>query len=270
MKKCLQAIRIAFSRELVRHLAARLGEREAAVGKALKGMLPLVLCQLVIRTGEEEGQKIFAPILKSDWPRIQNIQNLTEVLALLGGGPNHSAALDAGENLLAQLFGPTRPSLNVLMSEYVGLRPDSTIILLRLVTAILASELVHYTILQQFTPLRLSEELRAAKNQIYNWLPDDLPRWPGFRERTAVKAPPAMWAVELARPYWVLVLATTAAAVLALLVLGALASPASQPEASSIQLAATALNPECQGLSGEVDSTAETPELPIVPTPATW
>lgn len=267
MKKYLQAIRLAFSRELTRHLAARLGESENAVGKALKGMVPMVLCQLVIHTGEGEGRALLSPILQADWPGNRGIQNITEVLALLGGGPDNSGALDAGEGLLCRLFGANRPKLDSLMSAYAGLRPDSAFILLRLVTAILAAGLAQYAIQQQLTALRLSEEVGAAKNQIYKWLPADLPQWPGFRRRTAVNAPHAVWAAELARPYWMLVLA--AATVLALLVLGALAPSASRQEPAA-GLLATGLDSVRQVVPDDMDSAGATFAPPALPIPTTW
>ena len=255
MQNCLRAIRLAFSRELVRHLAARLGEREYAVGKALKGMVPLVLCQLVIQTGEGQGRALFSPLLEADWAGSKGINNITEVLALLGGGPDNSSALDAGEGLLFRLFGANRPALDGLMRTYAGLRPASTITLLRLVAAVLAVGLARYAFRQQLTALRLSEELATAKHQIYGWLPSDLPRWPGFRRRAAVKAPHAVWAAELARPYWVLVLAVAGVVVLVLLILGALAEPASRPEPTGRLLAAAGSDSVRQAVAGGMDST---------------
>lgn len=228
MKNYLQTIRLAFSRELVRHLAARLGERENAVGKALEGMVPMVLCQLVIEAGAGKGHALLTPILRADWPGGKGVQNLTEVLGLLGSGPSTSGALAAGEGLLHRLFGANRPALDNSMSTYAGLRPDSAVVLLRLVAAVWAVGLAQYALQQQLTALRLSEEVGAAKNQIYAWLPPDLPRWPGFRQRTALTVPHAVWAAELARPYWVLVLAAAGAVVLALLVAGAVDGPASR------------------------------------------
>lgn len=269
MKNYLQTIRLAFSRELVRHLAARLGEPENAVSKALKGMVPLVLCQLVIRAGEGEGRELFTPILKADWPEIREIRNLTDVLALLGGGPDHSAALNAGEGLLRRLFGASRPGLDNLLSEYAGLRPESVVVLLRLVTAIVAAGLARYALRQQLTAVRLSQELGAAKNQIYSWLPADMPRWPGFRRRVAVQASHAVWAAELARPYWVLVLAVAGAAVLALLVLAAVAGAARRPDADRMLLAA-APDSVRRKMSGGVDSTSAMLSPMARPAPATW
>ncbi|GAB3722673.1 hypothetical protein GCM10027594_03460 [Hymenobacter agri] len=226
MKNYLQTIRLAFPRELVRHLAARLGERESAVSKALKGMVPVVLCQMVIRIGDGGGRELFAPIVKPDWPGIRNIRNQTEVLALLGSGPSHSAALRAGEQMLSQLFGTGRAEMEMTMGAYAQIRPASVISLLQLVIAVVAAGLGQFATRQQFSAARLGEELGTAKNKIYNWLPADMPRWPGFRRRAAVESPHAVWAAELARPYWVLVLMVAGAAVLALLVLGALANPA--------------------------------------------
>ena len=269
MKEYLRAIRRAFSQELVRHLAARLGEREKAVGKALKGMVPMVLCQLVIQAGEGEGRQLFSPIVAVDRLQIQEIRNLTEVLALLGGGPDHSAALDAGESLLGRLFGPARAGLDGLLSTYAGLRPESTVVLLRLVAAVVMAGLAQYAAQEQLTAVRLGEALGTAKNQLYNWLPADLPRWPGFRGRAAVNAPHAVWAAELARPYWVLVLAAAGAMVLALLVLGEVGQPAQQPAPAGLVVIAAADSAR-QATTGTVDSTAAGKRLPELPTPATW
>ena len=270
MKNYLHAVRLAFSRELTRHLAARLGERENAVGKALKGMVPMVLCQLVIQAGEGQGRNLFAPILAPNWPVVRDIQNITEVLALLGGGPGNSAALDAGEHLLDLLFGAGRPGLNGVMSGYAGLRPESAAILLRLVTAVLAAGLAHYAIQQQLSALRLSEELGNAKNQIYSWLPADMPRWLGFRQRTAVNAPHAVWAAELARPYWVLVLATAGAAVLVLLVMAALAGPTRRPVPAGSLLATATLDSVRQVALIGADSTVKSVRFSRLSVPTTW
>ena len=254
MKNYLKAIRLAFSRELMRHLAARMGESENAVGKAVKGRVPMVLCQLVIQTGEGEGRALFSMILKGDWSEGRGIHNITEVLAMLGGGPENSGSLDTGEGLLCGLFGANWPGLNGLMSAYTGLRPASAVVLLRLVAAVLAVGLAQYAFQYQLTALRLSEEFGTAKNQIYNWLPSNLPRWLGFQRRTAINAPHVVWAAELARPYWVLlVLAAAGAVMLALLVLGAFARPARSQE-TAMGLLTTRLDSVWPVVPDEVDS----------------
>ena len=270
MKHCLQSIRLVFSRELVRHLAARLGEREQAMSKAVKGIGPMVLWQLVIQVGEGTGRELLTPVLEADWLGSRGISNLTEVLVLLGGGPDHSAALDAGERLLSTLFGANRPLLDGLVSQYAGLRPDSAIVLLRLVAVVVAAGLAQYAARQQLTAARLGEELGTAKNHVYRWLPADLPRWPGFRRRAAVKAPHAVWAAELARPYWVLVLAVAGVAVLALLVMGALATPTRGPAPGSVLLAVAAPDSVRQVRPVWSDSTAAALALPAPPVPTTW
>lgn len=268
MKTHLRAIRLAFSRELARHLAARLGERENAVGKALKGMVPLLLCQLVIQAGEGAGRELFSPVIAAEWTGLGQRRNLTEVLALLGGGPGHSPALDAGESLLGRTFGPSRAGLNGLLSTYAGLRSESAIILLRLVAAVVGAGLAQYAAQQQLTAGRLGEELGAAKNQVYDWLPADLPRWPGFRRRAAVNAPHAVWAAELARPYWVLMLAA-AAVVLALLVLGAMGQPTPPPVAAGL-LALAVPDSVRQAAAECADSSAAGRRLLGPSAPATW
>lgn len=265
MKNYLQNIRLAFSRELARHLAARLGEREVAVGKTLQGMVPMVLCQLVIQASEGNGHELFEPMVQADRTGMNDFRNLTEILVLLGGGLDHSAALDAGEGLLVQLFGPGRSEPEGLLREYGGLRPDSILLLLRLVAAVVMAGLAQHAARQQLTARRLGEELGTLKNQIYNWLPADLPRWPGFRRRTAVSAPRAGWA----RPCWALALVAAGAVVLALLVLRPPARPATRQGQNTEMLAADHRAGRMLA-AGLVDSATKCAEAGVPTLPATW
>lgn len=207
MKNFLHSTRIAFSRELARHLAARLGESELAVRKALLGMVPVVLCQAIIRTGEGEGQTLFALVKTVRLGALQREPTVTELLGLLGSSSEENGTWANGKQLLTLLFSPHLPTLVNFMSQYAGLRTGSAAILLQLVAAILATGLARHVAQQQLGSPQFIAELATAKNLAYGWLPNDLSHWPGYRHPTAVRAPHAVWAAELARPYWMLMLA---------------------------------------------------------------
>lgn len=218
---------MAFSRELARHLAARLGESEAAVSKALLGMVPLVLCQTIIRTGEGEGKAIFTLVMAVPSRALLHEPTVTELLGLLGSSSEDNGTWAIGEQLLTRLFGSQLSALTEFMGKYAGLRPRSAAVLLQLVAAILATGLARHVAQQQLGSPQLIAELATAKNFAYGWLPADLSHWPGFRHRTAVRAPHAVWAAELARPYWMLMLAAGFVMLLTLVFVGVGTVPAS-------------------------------------------
>ncbi|MDQ2769559.1 MAG: DUF937 domain-containing protein, partial [Bacteroidota bacterium] len=201
MKNYLHAIRMAFSRELAQHLAARLGESESAVGKALRGIVPVVLCQAIIQTGEGEGKNIFALVTEVSPAALENQLTVTEVLGLLGGSGQEHSTWAIGERLLGRLFGPQQHDLANFMAAYAGIRPASAELLIVLVATTQVLGLGRYVAQHGFNSAQLGTKLASAKNQVYGWLPADLAAWPGFRHRGAVRAPHSLWAAELGRPY---------------------------------------------------------------------
>lgn len=227
MKNFLHSTRTAFSRELARHLAARLSESESAVRKGLLGMVPVVLCQTIIRTGEGEGKAIFTLVMGVPSEAWQHEPTVTELLGLLGSSGEENGNWAIGEQLLKQLFGSQLSSLTAFMSKYTGLRPRSAAVLLQLVAAIMTTGLARHVAQQQLGSPQLIAELATAKNLAYGWLPTDLSHWPGYRTRTAVRAPHAVWAAELARPHWLLMLAAGFVMLLTLMCLGVGTAPAS-------------------------------------------
>lgn len=234
MKSFLHSTRMAFSRELARHLAARLGESESAVSKALLGMVPVVLCQTIIRTGDGEGKAIFTQVVAVPLAALQHEATVTELLGLLGSSWEKNGTWAIGGQLLQRLFGPQLPALTEFMHKYAGLRSGSAAVLLQLVAAIMATGLARHVAQQQLGSPQLIAELATAKNLAYGWLPANLSHWPGYRPRTAVRAPHAVWAAELARPYWMLVLAAGFIMLLTLMFVGVGTAPAS-PSISNVQ-----------------------------------
>lgn len=240
MKNFLHSTRIAFSRELARHLAARLGERESAVSKAVLGMVPVVLYQTIIRTGEGEGKAIFMLVKAVPAADLQREPTVTRLLGLLGSSTEVNGTWAIGEQLLTRLFGKQLDPLIDFLGNYAGLQRRSAAVLLQLVAAILATGLARKVAQQQMNPPRLIAELATAKNLAYGWLPKDLSHWPGYRHPTAVRAPHAVWAAELARPYWMLMVVVGLGMLLTLLFVGVGTVPASavssDSQASNIQI----------------------------------
>jgi hypothetical protein len=231
--------------------------------------VPMVLCQLVIQTGEPDGRELFARLLAANWPLLEGQPNITQLLGILGSGPSTGGALDMGENVLGGLFGSNRVPLNDFMRSYAGLRLQSASALLQLVAVVLAAELASYAQRQQLSVAQLSGELTEAKNRVYAWLPADLPNWPGFRKRNAVRAPHAAWAAELARPYWGLMLLAVGMAALAFMLCGGAGrNLASQQPASLLRGA----GPDSVRLAFRltVDSSASGPRQPLSAGAATW
>lgn len=222
MKNCLHAILTAFPRELARHLAARLGESESAVSKALRGMGPVVLCQTVIQTGQGEGKNIFALMKEVSPASSENQFSITEVLGLLGGNGQQHSAWSIGEHLLGRLFGPRLAELTTFMGAYAGIRPTSAKLLLELVATIQVLGLARCIARQDLNSAQFSTEMASVKNLAYSCLPNDLAPWPGYCRRTAVLVPHSVWAAELALPYWKIMLSAAALFVLVVMVLGAL------------------------------------------------
>lgn len=220
MKNHLHAVRMAFSRELARHLAARLGESESAVAKALRGIVPVVLCQAIIQTGEGEGKNIFVLLKEVSPAALNNRLTVTEVLGLLGGIGQENSTWAIGERLLGRLFGPRLDELMVFTGGYAGISLTSAKMLMGLVATIQALGLARCVAQEDLNSAQLSTELASAKNLAYSWLPSGLTSWPGYRRREAVRAPHAVWAAELARPYWKLMLGATALFMLSIMVLG--------------------------------------------------
>lgn len=236
MKNFLHSTRMAFSRELARHLAARLGERESALSKALLGMVPVVLCQTIIRTGEGDGKAIFAMVTAVPPGALLHEPSVTELLGLLGSSWEKNGTWAIGEQLLKQLFGAQLPALSDFMRRYAGLQPESAAVLLQLVAAILATGLARHVAQQQLGTPQLIAELATAKNLAYGWLPANLSHWPGYRSRTTVRAPHAVWAAELARPYWMLMLTAGFIMLLTLMFVGVGSTPVS-PGISTVHTA---------------------------------
>ena len=250
---------MTFSRELARHLAARLGESESAVSRALLGMAPVLLCQIIVKTGEGRGSALYALTGAVPVASYQNQPSITEMLGLLGSRENETGTWAIGQGLLTEAFGGQLPALTVFMSTYARVRLQSAHELLQLVAAVLVTGLARHVAQEGFNAGQLITELASAKNLAYGWLPENLSQWPGYRRRDAVPAPHALWAAELARPYWVLVLAAGVVMLLVMTVMGA------GQEIAAAQNASRAKTKSAAGMSTQVPVWAK--QLPRVAQP---
>ena len=216
MKNLLYTIRRCFSRELASHVAARLGESEAAVGKALGGVVPMVLCQLIARAAGNNEQAVYGCCLAAKQAGGRDMGTVTSLLGVLGSGMATGGALQLGDALLFVLFDCVPEQLAQFVATYAGVKPASGAALLKLVAAVLAALVGQFIVRQNVKAGQLRPALVGARHQAYAWLPRTLTTWPGRRVAAPTAVGHAAWAAEIARPYW---LGMLLAVVLATLVL---------------------------------------------------
>lgn len=170
----LDSVRAAFSRELVGHVAARLGESENGIHRALGGIVPMVLCGLINKAASCEPETIFLFSERAYQLANGRVGSVMGMLAMLGGGVQSGSALRQGEDLLATLFGATVNIIAVPVSTYAGIRPESSMVLLRLVGAVLPAMLGQYAAFHQLNALSFTATLLSLKNKARALLPSGL------------------------------------------------------------------------------------------------
>lgn len=174
MLSLLDSIRAAFSRELVNHVAARMGESENGITKALGGIVPMVLCGLINKAASCESEEMF--VLSERAYQLANgrVGSLTGILGMLGGGTYSGSALRQGEHLLSTLFGTWEGSVAAPVSAFAGIRPESAMVLLRMVGAVLPAMLGQYAAHQRLNAYGFMTTLLSLKSQARTLLPAGL------------------------------------------------------------------------------------------------
>jgi hypothetical protein len=174
MPSFLQTIAATFSRELIVHTAARLGEGEKAIKKALEGAVALILNAMV---GKVEAGN---PQLVEEWSwqayrnTSRNLVSVTGVLGMLGSDYAPGSALAQGETLLAALFGEARQAVSIAVRNYANIKPLSARVLLSLASAVLPALLMKSVVAHQQPGLTAPALLLGLKNSVRNLLAHDL------------------------------------------------------------------------------------------------
>ncbi|MFD2717292.1 DUF937 domain-containing protein [Hymenobacter monticola] len=172
MPSLLDIVKAAFSRELVRHVASRLGEAESSVSKALGGIVPLVLCGLVNQAGAGARQAVFNLSRQAWLGTHYNVSTTTGVLGVMGSSA--ATGLVQGHDVLEKLFGTGSRVLVEPITAFAGIRAESADTLLRLVGTVLPALLGQYAASRQLQAAGLATELAALKGPVRAMLPAGL------------------------------------------------------------------------------------------------
>ena len=171
MSPFLNTITACFSRELITHLAARLGETEAGVRTALDGIVPLVLGGLINRAGMDNGEGVYRMAQNACQAADGYHNTLVGVLGLLGSGAAYEGGLAQGERLLATLFGAGSCSIGGPISQYAAIRPASARTLLRLAGAVLPDLLGQFATAHKLQAREMAKLLFGLKKKVRAMLP---------------------------------------------------------------------------------------------------
>ncbi|MDO7847256.1 DUF937 domain-containing protein [Hymenobacter sp. M29] len=170
----LDTVKAAFSRELVRHVASRLGEAESGVGKAVGGIVPMVLCGLVNQAGSGASQAVFNLSRQAWLGTHYNVSTTTGVLGVLGSNFASGNSLVQGHDVLEKLFGIGSHVLIEPISAFAGIRVESADTLLKLAGMVLPALLGQYAASRQLQAVGLASELAAIKGPVRAMLPAGL------------------------------------------------------------------------------------------------
>jgi hypothetical protein len=167
-------LKAVFSRELVRHTASRLGETESSVGKAISGIVPMVLCGLVNQASNGSSQAVFNLSRQAWLATHYDVSTTTGVLGVLGSSFATGEALEQGHAVLEKLFGTGSHVLIEPIQAFAGVRAETAGTLLRLVGTVLPALLGQYAASRQLLAAELAAELAAIKGPVRAMLPGGL------------------------------------------------------------------------------------------------
>lgn len=174
MPKLYAAINRAFPWELISHLAARLGEGENGLKRALEGILPVVVGGMARQAVNSDAQ------LLSEWSNRAyqatqyGLGSVTGMLGILGSGDGAGSAMTQGETLLLVLFGNSWQTIAISVSHHAHVKRTSAVTLLTLVGAVLPGLLGQYAERNRLSAVAVRANLMGVKNQLNSLLPFDL------------------------------------------------------------------------------------------------
>jgi hypothetical protein len=174
MLNFLNTVKTTFSHELVRHLAARLGEGATGTSKALEGLLPMVLGGIINKAKAGEAQLVFDLSQRAYGEAAGGCTSLTGLLGIMGRGAVAEGTLVPGQHLPDLLFGAARGNVVEAVSKYAGVRNESAKTLLGMVGAVLATLLGQHATQRGLTARTMSALLVGLQSQVRAQLPAGL------------------------------------------------------------------------------------------------
>ncbi|MGY3087543.1 hypothetical protein ACVWYF_000569 [Hymenobacter sp. UYAg731] len=174
MTALFSAIARAFPRELISHLAARLGEGENGMKRALDGVLPVMMGGMARQAENSDAQLLFEWSNRAYQTMQYGLGSVTGMLGILGSGSGADSAMMQGETLLLVLFGNSWQTIAASVSRYAQVKRTTASTLLTLVGAVLPGLLGQYAEHNRLSATAVSANLIGIKNQLNSLLPLDL------------------------------------------------------------------------------------------------
>lgn len=174
MSELFSAITRAFPRELISHLAARLGEGENGLKRALDGILPVMVGSMGRQAETSDSQLLFEWSSRAYQTTQYGLGSVTGMLGILGSGSGADSAMTQGETLVLVLFGNSWQTIAASVSRYAQVKRTTAITLLTLVGAVLPGLLGQYAERNRLAATAVTANLIGVKNQLNNLLPFDL------------------------------------------------------------------------------------------------
>ncbi|WP_210515906.1 DUF937 domain-containing protein [Hymenobacter terricola] len=170
MTSLLYALKTAFSRGLVSHVAARLGEGQHNVRQALNSMVPIVLSAIIAKAEAGHGQVVHGLSLKAYYSVNGSAETVTGLLGILGSGTANDGPLAQGEQALVVLLDRANGTAMCSVIADAGIQPASAQALLSLVAAGLLALLGQHIVRHQLSSEATTRLLIGLKGPVRTML----------------------------------------------------------------------------------------------------
>ncbi len=175
MTNLLIAIKGTFSKILITHIAARLGEAESGISRALSGIVPVVLGGLISQTQAGASQAVHSWSQDACHATQSSLASVTGVLGMLGSGLAPGSAMARGESIMAALFGAGGSALVAgPIGDFASIRAESAVALVQLASAVVLALLGERAASARLTPAGLGTELLSLRGHVRETLPSAL------------------------------------------------------------------------------------------------
>lgn len=175
MTNLLIAIKGTFSRKLIIHIAARLGEAESGISRAVSGIIPVVLGGLISQTQAGASQAVHNWSQDACHATQNSLTSVTGLLGMLGSGLAPGSAMARAESVLAALFGAGGSAVVAgPIGDYAGIRAESAVALVQLASAVVLALLGKLAANARLTSAGLGTELLGLRGHVREALPSAL------------------------------------------------------------------------------------------------
>ena len=175
MTNLLIAVKGTFSRKLITHIAARLGEAENSINRAVSGIVPLVLGGLISQTQAGASQAVYTWSQDACHATKNSLTSVTGLLGMLGSGLAPGSAMARGESIMALLFGAGGSTIvAVPVSDFAGIRTESAVALVQLASVVVLALMGERAATARLTPAGLGNDLLSLREHVREALPTAL------------------------------------------------------------------------------------------------